>query len=87
MKIKKEHYEHMKSAMVDKLAGTPALDVTAYLRNLENDPRVKDVDKRFRWDLFHAAGLTKYACDTLYVYLDDAHIDSALKAIMKEMSK
>jgi len=87
MKIKKAHYDHMKTAMVDKLAVTSSAEVFAYLRNLENDPRVKDVDKRFRWDLFLAAGLATYAYNTLYPYLDDTHIDSALRAIMKEMSK
>jgi len=47
-----------------------------------NADKTKDLSKRFRWDLFHAAGGTKFACDTLYDYLNDDHIDTALRAIV-----
>lgn len=43
----------------------------------------KDADKRYRWDLFHAAGLTQYACDVLYpAGCYDDHIDTALRAVV-----
>lgn len=38
--------------------------------------------KRWRWDLMYAAGLTRWTCDTLYKYLNDDHIDSALRRIL-----
>lgn len=84
MKIKPEHFEHMRTAIAP-------LD-TAYWReryaagDFQRADRCKDVNKRYRWDLFSAAGLARYACDTLYSYLDDAHIDTALRAIVKPLT-
>jgi len=48
----------------------------------------KDKSKRFRWDLWNAAyRLNKAAltwqCDCLYRYLNDTHIDTALKYYVK----
>jgi len=47
----------------------------------------KDVDRRYRWDLFNAAGLSRFAVDTLYRYCADPHIDSALKSIVPPLSQ
>ena len=44
-----------------------------------------DKDKRFVWDLFSAAKLTSFACDTLYKYLDDSHIETALHKVAREL--
>ncbi len=47
---------------------------------------VKDLDRRYRHDLFYAAGLTRYACDVLYpAGLTDKHIDSALRTIVRPL--
>jgi len=42
-------------------------------------------DKRYRWDLTYAAGCTRFICDSLYAYLDDTHIDTALRSIVKPL--
>lgn len=78
MKMKPEHYQHLKTAIT-------ALPLEKVKADLRNDPRVKDFDKRLRWDLMYAAKLSDWACETLYPYLNDDHIDTALKAIMKEI--
>lgn len=39
-------------------------------------------NKRYRWDLLSAAGLTGFLCDELYKYLYDSHVDSALQRIV-----
>jgi len=41
-------------------------------------------DKRIRWDYFHAAGLPAltFLCDVLYLYMNDTHMDTALKTIV-----
>lgn len=39
----------------------------------------KDLDKRYRWDLLHAA---RFPIVPLYEYLSDAHIDSALRSLV-----
>lgn len=41
-------------------------------------------DKRVRWDYFHGAGkdALRFLCDHLYTYMNDTHMDTALKAIV-----
>jgi hypothetical protein len=84
MKIKKEHYEYMKNEIVNL-----PNNVNYYrLAILNSDRQTKDFNKRLRWDLFWFAGLGKFACDNLHQYgVNDDHIDTALKAIMKEIDK
>lgn len=81
MKIKTEHYKEMLNVLskVDKDA------VRKHKEALKQDARVKDIEKRFRWDLLYAAKLSPWICDNLYSYLDDSHIDTALKSIIKEL--
>lgn len=85
MKITKEHYSYILECMTTKLADTSEQDKNGYLENIKNDPRVKDPDKRIRWDLFNASVPIRFTCDTLYEYLDDTHIDSAIKQISKKL--
>lgn len=77
MKITKDHYQTMKNAIDalprDQIATHKALKLG------------KDIDMRFRWDLFSAAKLHSFASDKLYQYANDTHIDTALKSIVKEL--
>jgi hypothetical protein len=80
MKVTQAHYQYMLEAM------RPLSDrFMAHRLYLQNDSRVKDVEKRLRWDAFNGAKLTRFACDELYSYCNDDHIDTALRAIMKEL--
>jgi len=55
-----------------------------HLRTLAKPP--KDVEKRLRWDLLYSATDPAWVCDNLYpLDLDDTHIDTALKRIVKEL--
>lgn len=80
MKIQPEHYAHMKTAMAPILAAMPC--ASEYAATCAKTP--KDADMRHRWDAFYHAGLTRYACDVLYAYAHDTHIDTALRQIVKE---
>ena len=80
MKMTAEHYKFIKSRI-----NYEKKDVLKYKQSLKSDPRVKDIDKRLRWDLFNMAIPVTWVCDNLYSYLDDNHIDTALKKIMKEL--
>lgn len=82
MKITLHHYAHMRSA----IAAIPADTIAAIKSHIASDPRVKDAAKRLRWDLSYAAGLTSYICDHVYAYADDAHVDTALRAIVRELN-
>lgn len=89
MKIKEEHYQQLKAAF-EKLVSQKGVEIlTQHKTGLKTDPRVKNLDKRFRWDCFW---LTKRLgnfkgefLDELYKYVDDTHIDTALKRVVKEL--
>jgi hypothetical protein len=82
MKIKPEHYAHMRDAI-----GALHLveSVEDYRTRLAADPRVKDVDVRLRWDLLHAAVPSRWVCDNVYPYANDTHLDTALRRIVREL--
>ena len=85
MKIKPEHYAAILSGMqaaVDRLGRD---HVAKYQHDLRTVPHVGDPAKRFRWDLFRAAGLITWSCDTLYPYANDTHIDTALRSVVREL--
>jgi hypothetical protein len=82
MKIASTDYNKMKKAITDKLDATPKQDLDTYLTTLKEDSRVKDINVRFRWDILHAS---RFNICSLYHYMNDTHIDTALKAIMKEL--
>ena len=41
-------------------------------------------NRRQLWDAVWSAGLEAWICDTLYPYLNDDHIDTALRNIARE---
>lgn len=49
---------------------------------------VKDLDRRYRWDLLHAAMSGSWICAELYdaAGCNDAHIDTALRAIVPPLA-
>ena len=89
MKIQSEHFEIMRQAII------PLKDkIVTHREYLKTDTRVKDIEKRLRWDVFYAARLTgeygslsEFACKVLYDYCNDDHINASLKAIMKEIEE
>lgn len=82
MKMTPEHYEKLKAMMM------PMADrVPGHRLSLIADPRVKDMEMRVRWDWFWASKPGDFVTKELYEYLDDRHIDTALKQIMKEIGQ
>ena len=77
MKMKLAHYNMMKQA----IAELPRDQMLAFKAN----DLGKNKEKFFIWGLFKAANLHFTATDYLYLYLDDSHIETALKRIAKEL--
>ena len=74
MKLKPEHFAHMKAAI---LANSKAPTLPSYLaRGL--------TEKRWRWDLLYAAKLSPWICANIYPYANDEHIDTALRVITRD---
>lgn len=48
------------------------------------DSKIKDFEKRFRWDLLRAS---KFDLKSVYEYAYDDHIDTALRKIVAELEE
>lgn len=83
MKIKAEHYATLKS-MLSQYSHDNREQVLAY-KSLKLG---KEPERRFRWDLFTFArrsGAEKIVMDDIYRYANDNHLDTALRAIVREL--
>jgi len=90
MKIKAEHYSLIK----DKITALGADKIKEHLEKLKVEKEkynsIKDINKRLRWDCFwaafhHNAEEKNNLIKELYSYLNDEHIDTALKKIVGEI--
>ena len=76
MKMKPEHFEYLKSTL-------SPYD-TDFSRSLYAEYGFST--RRFQWDLVRHAGIMDWLCNTLYQYLNDDHIQTALNRIIKPIS-
>lgn len=79
MKMTQAHYEALKAKVMPLVPSIPA-----YRESLKTDPKVKNLDQRVLWDVFHAAKIWKDYSYQEFDYLD-AHIETAMRAIFKEL--
>ena len=84
MKIKQEHLAEMEREIQVTIlqADKPLVDFARAYRDAGLS------DKRFMWDWLWASYIegeraTTWICDNLYSYLNDDHIDTALRHIFK----
>lgn len=80
MKMKPEHSRQMKDAFV--VLDTETMREAYRKGKFPRADKVKDLDKRYRWDLFYIASLP---VQELYAYLNDDHIDTALRKLVKPL--
>lgn len=91
MKMKTEHYKNIKRKIQALGSNEKLLEVLQrYLERDKSIPRIeqaKNLNMRFRWDILHHVFHNDFdfITKTLYSYLHDDHIDTALKAIIKEI--
>lgn len=84
MKIKPEHYQILKTALL------PQFKKWTWEKYHEKFPTHSEM--RWRWDMYWLARKEGSLCknfiaDVLYSYMNDDHIDSALRKIAKESLK
>jgi len=82
VKITPEHYTAIKEAI-------KPLDVEANRRHYRKNGLS---DQRYRWDLLRSTlidgkGGIRWICDALYPYLNDDHIDTALRSIVPPLER
>lgn len=83
MKMENSHYQMLKDAAKNVQKRHPDTTPQSYIDNKIG----KDHAKRFRWDLFWSAAKNipiEVKC-LILDYLNDSHIDTAMKGIVKEL--
>jgi hypothetical protein len=83
MKIKPEHYQHMLQEL--KRVCKPER-IAAHKQFIIFEGKARDIEMRLRWDMSYYAGLSPWISANVYPYADDSHVDTALRAIMKELA-
>ena len=78
MKMTHEHYAHM-ARELDKIKPLIVAAIPEYRKAGLSDTRL-------HFDAYRKAGLIQFSCDTLYSYLNDEHIATALRAYFKTIT-
>ena len=85
MKMQSEHYEYIKSKII--ALGIP--QCKQYRDNLIAIHKVEreynDINVRLMYDLQRFAVGSRYVTETLYPYINDNHVKTALLSIAKEL--
>ena len=90
MKITLEHYQTLATAIEQTLSvhNVNGALVEAYQTGqFHNADKTKDLQKRFCFDLLFGSGMQSFVCKSLYSYLNDDHIYTALKRICPSVTK
>ena len=87
MKIKQSHYDHMKAEINAVLAKYPSIVSEYEAGNFPRADKVKDLQRRFCFDLSHGAGLNRFISTVLYEYMNDNHVYTALKRICPTVTR
>lgn len=82
MKMDKSAYNLMQEYCKEWL---PCDKVQAYRTQLQADHRVKDIDRRLRWDIFWTVFKHSSVLQEAVIDLTNNHIDTALRRLMHEL--
>lgn len=81
MKMAERIYEGLRAAIEE--IDTPERRAVYAARDFPRAELVRDLDRRYRWDLFYDAQLSFWLAGyTIPAELDDSHIDTALRRIV-----
>lgn len=89
MKIKPEHFAHIKAAIDTTIAkhGEAAIIAAYETGNIPRADKVKNLQERLCFDLLHYSGLTPWVCDNIYTYANDDHLFTALRKICPTVTR
>ena len=88
MKIRKNEANRIREAMTLHFKTVPPEVWEFYKERVKKDARVKDIDKRMRWDLFYGSGLprdSEFMNSLRKQGIEDNHIDTVLRQVQKEI--
>ncbi len=83
MKVKPEHYAALTAAITPNRG-----KIASHREAIVREGKAKDVDKRVRWDLLWAIprDVRTPLVDAIYRYANDDHLDTALRAIVRDLA-
>lgn len=81
MKIKPEHYDYIKHA----IANIDSIALIAHKQRVIESGKYKKFAARIMNDCLYFAVGSQWVCDNLYPYIDDTHVQTALRRINKEL--
>jgi hypothetical protein len=85
MKMSLEHYQTLKNKVENVKNRIP---FQQHREKIILEGKSKDIEKRLRWDYFSAATYLDFDfIGELYKTLNDNHIDTALRKIIKELQE
>ena len=86
MKIDKRDFDDLRKAVVIGMCEAGVLRLRQIRAAIAADYRVKDKDKRYRWDLLWLSPAAQLApvMNRIYQYADDTHVDTALRRIVPD---
>ena len=89
MKITKENYIYLQTAINNVLAKYPNISKEYEIGQFPRADRVKDLQKRFCFDLLFGAGVSQWVSQNLYSdnTMNDEHIYTALRSICPTLTK
>jgi len=86
MKINEYDFRHLSQDIELTLKQFPDVSEEYSNGRFVRSEKVKDLNKRFRWDLFWASTSVSFR-DALSDYLNNDHIDTALRRIVKPIER
>ena len=87
MKMTKAHFDTLQVLIAGLLEQHPDTPIHYSNGNFPRADKTKDLNKRYRWDLFyHATRFERGYRDEL-TYLQDSHIDTALRNIVTPIER
>lgn len=87
MKMTKTHFDTLQVLIAGLLEQHPDAPMHYSNGNFPRADKTKDLNKRYRWDLFyHATRFERGYRDEL-TYLQNSHIDTALRRIVKPIER
>lgn len=82
MKITEDHFNQLKVSIDPN--NTEDRRQRYRDKDFRNSASVKDLDKRYRWDLLYLS-VSAHIINEIYLYANDDHIDTALRRIVKPL--
>ena len=87
MKMTEQDYGRLLDGLREVVERVGLDGLADYRESLKDDERVKDLNKRFRWDIWSAVehGQKYSVIASVYRYASDSHLDTGIRKALREL--